>query len=71
MPEVLARTEEPDAIDLAGGLGGGGAGDRGDPKGNAADKGAPIHHSITSTVPEPSRHPPTGPRAILASVANA
>ncbi len=40
-------TEDPDPIDLAPGLGGGGAGHREGPEGEAADGGAPVDHSMT------------------------
>jgi hypothetical protein len=59
----LERTEEPDPIDLARRLGGGRAGQREGPEGHAHE-GAPIHHSITSSVQEPSRHRPTGTCAV-------
>ena len=54
--------EDPDPIHLARGLGGSDAGHRKDPEGEAADAGAPVHQSITSSVPqqERCRHPPAG-----------
>src|SRR5713226_2209944 len=39
--------EDPDPIDLARGLGAGGARRREGREGEAADEGAPVHHSIT------------------------
>ena len=41
------KTEDPDPVDLARGLGGGGAGHREGPEGEAAEEGAPVHHSMT------------------------
>jgi hypothetical protein len=47
--EAPPQTEDPDPIDLARGLGADGARHREGPEGEAADEGAPVHHSMTWT----------------------
>ena len=42
-----SRTQDPDPVDLARGLGAGGAGHGESPESEAADERAPVHHRIT------------------------